>query len=171
MSELPEDFRSFLRRWDEGQRDYIVDRDLTGPPKPVPSTGTRVTATGAVVADSATIAVPPATPIPVRIPGILEPVTDSRNVMTPRWWRFFEELYRRTGAIEDNVNNASRTLAGSATTAALALTGAAPSAEITHIRQVGTASLTATGIAPSIGNHIDVPTGSIGLTGAAPTIP
>ncbi len=161
----------FKRRWDEASREYVIDRDLTGPPKPVPSTGTKVTATGAVVADSATIAVPPATPIPVTIPGIREPVVDSNGVMTPRWWRFFEELYRRTGAIQDNINNASRALAGSATTGSMVFTGAASSLKINFIKSPGTASLTATGIAPSIGDHIDVPTGSIGFTGNIPTVP
>ncbi len=161
----------FQRRYDEASREYVIDRDLTGPPKPVPSTGTKVSETGAVVADSSVIKVAPATPIPVTIPGIRELVVDSNGVLTPRWWRFFEELYRRTGAIQDNINNASRTLAGSATTRSMAFSGAAPSVEITHIRQMGTGSLTAAGIAPSIGNHIDVPTGSIGFTGNIPTVP
>ncbi|MHA1952210.1 MAG: hypothetical protein ACW987_20395, partial [Candidatus Thorarchaeota archaeon] len=76
----------FNRRWDESIREYVIDRDLTGPPKPVPSTGTKVAATGAVIADSTAVAVPPATPIPVTIPAPREPVLDAFGAMSPRWW-------------------------------------------------------------------------------------
>jgi hypothetical protein len=103
-----------------------------------------------VVADSTAVAVPPATPIPVTIPGIREPVVNGSGVMTPRWWRFFEELYRRTGAIEDNINNADRVLTGTGTTGSLALAGVAPTAEITHNKTPATASLTLAGAAPTI---------------------
>ena len=139
----------FNRRWDPAGNEYIIDRDLTGPPPP-PSTGTTQTDTGVIVGDASNIDVPPATPVKVNLPGPNEAVLDSRGVMRPRWYRFFLELYRRTGAIEDNINNTSRQLGGSATTGSLVLTGAAPSAEISVTESPAAGSLSLTGIAPTV---------------------
>ena len=161
----------FQRRYDRDTRTFVIDRDLTGAPKPVPSTGTAQIADGTIVGSAANQDIPPATPIPVSIPGINEIVTDSRGVMSPRWWRFFEELYRRTGAIEDNINSIGRITGTSATTAALAFTGNAATVEIDHIRQVGLGSITTTGAAPSILNGFQPSLGSIAITGGtAPTV-
>ena len=161
----------FQRRYDRDAQAYIVDRNLTGAPKPVPSTGQAQTADGSIVGAAANTDIPPATPIPVSIPGINEPLTDSRQIMTPRWWRFFEELYRRTGAIEDNINSVELILGSSATTIALSLIGIAPSAEISVTEVPSAGSLALTGAAPSIVVGQTVPAGSLTLAGTVPTIP
>ncbi len=158
----------FQRRYDRDTRTFIVDRTLTGPPRPVPSTGTAQAADGSIVSFAANTDIPPATPIRVSIPGINETVVDSRGVMSPRWWRFFEELYRRTGAIEDNINSTELILGQSTTTGALAFTGNAPTAETTHIRQVGLGSITTTGGAVRVN---PIPSlASLTITGNAPTV-
>jgi len=139
----------FNLEWDPESGTYITNRNRTGPPQS-PSTGTTQADTGNIVGDSSTIAVTPATAINVTMPGPRERVIDASGNMAPRWRRFFEELYRRTGAFEDNVNTTSRELSGSGTTIALAITGYAPSAEITHIRDVGVGSLSFTGNVPTV---------------------
>ena len=160
----------FQRRYDRATRAFIVDRTLTGPPRPVPSTGQAQTADGSIVSSAANTDIPPATPIKVSIPGINETVVDSRGVMSPRWWRFFEELYRRTGALEDNINSTELILGQSTTTVAVVITTATPTAEITHIRQVGLGIITATGAAPSILNGFQPTLGSLAMTGNVPTV-
>lgn len=114
----------FQRYWDDAQQVKIVDRTRTGLPS-APQTGTRQAATGAIVGDSTDVKIPPSTPIPVAMPGPREPVINAHGIMTPRWRRFFEELYRRTGAYEDNVNDANRKL-GKDTSGSLTITGNAP---------------------------------------------
>jgi hypothetical protein len=138
----------FLRRWDNLEQDYVIDRDLTGPPKPSPNTGTAQAQDGTIVGDASNVNIPPATPIPVTIPSPYEPVLDSRGSMNPRWWRFLEELYRRTGAIEDNINNVDRLLGGSTTAGSMAFAGVAPS--IIVGQTVPSASLTFTGNVPTV---------------------
>ena len=164
----------FKRRWSREERTHIIDRDLTGPVRPVPDTGTQVTEDGIVVADSSNLNIPPATPMPVTIPGIREPVLDALGSMSPRWWRFFEELYRRTGAIEDNINNANRFLSGSGTSGSIALAGVAPTAEISVTESPSTGSLSLAGVTPfavSSSPIITPSTASLGLTGDVPVIP
>jgi hypothetical protein len=139
----------FQRRWSIEEEDYIVDRELTGPP-PVPSTGTTQTESGNIVGDASNVAVAPATPVRVTMPGPREVVLDANGNMTPRWRRFFEELYRRTGAIEDNINNTDRNIGGTTTTAALVLSGAAPTAEISVTEAVPVGTLTIAGAAPTV---------------------
>jgi hypothetical protein len=114
----------FNRYWDDLQKQKLVDRTRTGLPSS-PETGKVQAATGNIVGDSASISIPQATPIAVAMPGPREPVIDARGIMTPRWRRFFEELYRRTGGYEDNINNANREL-GTSTTGSVAITGYAP---------------------------------------------
>jgi hypothetical protein len=89
--------------------------------------------------------------------------------MSPRWWRFFEELYRRTGAIEDNINNADRVLTGAGTTGTLALAGVAPTAEISVTEAVPVGALALASEAPTV-IVPTVPGGSLSLAGVAPTI-
>jgi len=125
------------------------DDTLTGPPPP-PETGTIVEETGLVVADSDTVVIAPATPVRVTIPGPREPVIDASGKITPRWWRFFEELYRRTGAIEDNINNTSRTLTGLGTTGSVVIASSAPSIQIAHIQAVPVTGLSLSGQSPTI---------------------
>jgi hypothetical protein len=63
--------------------------------------------------------------------------------MAPRWRRFFEELYRRTGALEDNINAAAFGVdADSGFTGAIAITGNAPT--IIHNRVAAPSTVTGT---------------------------
>jgi len=159
----------FQRRYDRDAQTYIVDRTLTGAPRPVPSTGQAQAADGSIVGAVANADIPPATPIPVSIPGINELVVDSRGAMSPRWWRFFEELYRRTGAIEDNINSFELILGDSATTVALVLSGVIP----TLSAGIGVSAkvLTLTGTAPTAVNTGQLPgSASLTLTGTVPTV-
>jgi hypothetical protein len=83
--------------------------------------------------------------------------------MSPRWWRFFEELYRRTGALEDNINGVEIISGSSATTAAMTITGAAPT--IINLTTLGTGSMAVAGQAVKVNPIPD--TGSAALTGQA----
>ncbi len=148
----------------------VIDRTQTGPPAPSPQTGTVRAEDGSIVADSATIEIPRATPVFVNQPSPFEPVIDAEGRITPRWWRFFDQLYRRTGGVVDNINRVPTVLLGAdaASTVAVTIAGIAPSAEITHIRAVGTAGITVTG-GSIVVNPLPL-TGSLTLTGAAPTV-
>lgn len=139
----------FYREWDTEIDGFIVNRNRTGPPPP-PSTGRTQTETGVIVGDAPGFEVPPATPVKVNIPGPREAVIDARGNMTPRWRRFFEELYRRTGALEDNINSTDRNIGGTATAGSASLSGAAPSAEITHNKSVPVLSISLSGAAPTV---------------------
>lgn len=114
----------FQRVWNEALQTKVTDRTRTGLPS-APETGKRQAASGLIVGDSADVTIPPSTPIPVAMPGPREPVINAQGILTPRWRRFFEELYRRTGAYEDNVNDANRKL-GKGTSGSMAITGYAP---------------------------------------------
>ena len=161
----------FQRIFDPDTSEFIIDRDLTGPPKPVVLTGTTKAEDGTIVATSDTIVVPPATPVQVNLPSPFEPIIDANGRITPNWWKFLNELYQRTGGNQDNIIKISTTWIVAGSPDALIFTGAAPSVEIDHIRQVGTASITTTGATPTIGHFIDVPVGSILFAGKIPTIP
>ena len=136
----------FNRKFDEFEGDYIIDRTLTGPP-PTPNTGTTVSDSGIVIADSANVAIPPSKTIPVTMPGPREPVLDASGIMAPRWRRFFEELYRRTGALEDNVNGLTDRELGGAGIAIdpIAISGIAPTVVQGIVKAPSTVSITATG--------------------------
>ena len=157
----------FQRVWDHGEEVYVVDRSFTGPPRPAPETGTVVAEDGTVVAQSATIAITPATPVKVNLPHPGEPIVMADGKINHHWWRFFNELYLRTGGVVDNINRVPTTLLGTGSHDALAFTGYAPSPEITHIRQMGKGSVAITGYAPSVEiTHIrQMSVGSASITG------
>jgi hypothetical protein len=134
----------FYREWDVDTNDYIINRNRTGPPEP-PDTGTTVES-GAVVADSSTVTVRPNKTIKVTIPGPREPVLNASGIMAPRWRRFFEELYRRTGALEDNVNKLTIDASGeSSLPDDLVLAGQIPTLTQDRVAAPSTASITITG--------------------------
>lgn len=138
----------FLQRQLNGQKE--TDRTLTGIPPP-PQPGRAQTESGMIVGSLADpAAIKAATEIPVSLPGPREPVVSKDGTITPIWYRFFQELYRRTGGTQDNVNfiPVARKLAPG--TPSLTLTGLAPSIDINHFKTNATASLSLTGAAPSI---------------------
>lgn len=118
----------FNRRYDIATEDYVIDRTLTGPPI-VPETGQAQTATGIIVGDSAARTIAPATPVKVTMPGPREPLMDASGMINPRWRRFFEELYRRTGQNKDNVNDTDRNI-GDSTTQAVAFASDRPTVTV-----------------------------------------
>ncbi len=148
----------------------VIDRTFTGPPAPSPQTGTVRAEDGSIVADSATIEIPRATPVFVNQPSPFEPVIDAEGRITPRWWRFLDQLYRRTGGVVDNINRVPTQLLGTGSSASMTITGAAPArVDIHHIRAVGTATMTVAGAVPSLPTtFISVPVGSMALTGELP---
>jgi hypothetical protein len=157
----------FNRGWDHATRAFLIDRDRTGP-LPSPNTGTAQGEDGAIVSNVTNIDIPPATKVWVTIPGPREPVLNAKGEMSPRWWRFFEELYRRTGYLEDNINSVDTIIGqvlGGGSTAALVLAGIAPDPLVSHTQAPTTASLTTTGIAPSTNRLVTTSTGSLSLTG------
>jgi hypothetical protein len=160
----------FQRRWSEVERDFVVDRDLTGPPRPAPSTGTVKAEDGSIVADSSTISIPPATPVNVTLPSPLEPVIGQDGMITHRWWRFLNELYLRTGGVQDNINRVPTSLLGVGSPALLTIVGAAPSAEISVTEVPGSGSLTLSGIAPSAFTQHNPPSAGLSIASEAPTI-
>jgi hypothetical protein len=140
---------AFNRRWDEDRREYIVDRDLTGPPKPAAETGTVVAADGSVVAQSDTINITPATPVNVNLPSPNEPIITADGKINHHWWRFFNELYLRTGGVVDNINRVPTAAVGSGTTDALVFTGNAPVVKTPVVVTMGAPdALTTTGNIP-----------------------
>lgn len=145
----------FNREYDPVSKEYFINRDRTGTPPP-PETGTVVDESGSIVAATAAVAissgVPPATPVNVTLPGPNEPLVLKDGRISPRWWRFLDELYRRTGGIVDNINKLPATYLPSGAHDELVFTGYAPSVQITHIRDVGVASMTLTGEAVTIVN-------------------
>jgi hypothetical protein len=154
-------------RGGRSQAERELLRDI-GPLKP-PNPGVAQVEDGSIVgAGEADPSIPPGTEVKVNFPAPRERVIDSNGIMSPRWYRFFEELYRRTGGIYDNVNVVLARRFLSTTTGSLALASQAPSAEITHIRQMGAGSLTMTGhesITPA-----ETGSGSLSLTGLVPTV-
>ena len=159
----------FNRTWPNGEP--VIDRTQTGPPAPSPQTGTVRAEDGSIVADSATIDIPRATPVFVNQPSPFEPVIDAEGRITPRWWRFLDQLYRRTGGVVDNINRIPTTLLGgsSSSTVAMTITGAAPSLSWTQAMGVP-ASMSITGAAPTVSILVSVPLGSMTIASAAPTV-
>jgi len=163
----------FQREWDPDVDTYVINRDNTGPPKPTVLTGTIKAEDGAIVADSTTVTVPPATPVKVTLPGPNEPVIDSQGRLNPRWWRFFNELYQRTGGITDNINRSPTSLLGAGTADALALAGVAPTLKIDPGPEMSLGTLSLAGSAPetALSSPVEAPlVGTLTLTGAAPTL-
>lgn len=145
---------AFQRRWDPDTGDYIVDRDLTGPPVPAPQTGTTQQVDGSIIVANQTItpSVAPATPVQVTLPGPNEPIIDQSGRINPHWWRFFIELYQRTGGINDNINKAPVTYLPTGVADALSITGAAPTISVTtnNTAVMSTGSTTITGYIPVV---------------------
>jgi hypothetical protein len=167
----------FNRRWDEDTGDYVIDRDLTGPPVPVVQTGTTQQEDGTVIVanQNVTPSIAPATPINVTLPGPNETVINANGRLNPRWWRFFNELYQRTGGINDNINRAPVTYLAVGAPDALTLTGAAPTLDQTHnnttIMSLGSLGITGYIAEPALSSPVEAPlVGSLSLTGIAPTI-
>ena len=160
---------TFQRAWDEDSQDWIINRDLTGPPPP-PSTGTIRAEDGTIVADSTTLSIPPPTPVAVDQPSPFEPVIDANGRITPRWWRFFDQLYRRTGGVVDNINRVPATLLGSGGTVAMTIAGKVPL--VSTLLSLGApASMTITGAAPTVSILISMGApASMAVTSAAPTV-
>lgn len=162
----------FNRVYDLSEREYVIDRDLTGPPKPIVHTGTVKGEDGTIIGSSDTIDIPPATPVKVNLPSPYEPIIDANNRITPSWWKFLNELYQRTGGITDNINKVLTTVLGGVSTDALIFTGNVPTVEIDHIRMVGTVSMAFTGTVPTVEiDHIRTPTTQAMIfTGNVPTV-
>jgi hypothetical protein len=143
----------FLREWDSEGEIYAVNRDQTGPPKPSSSTGTAAASltdndgniVSAILASSPVVGIDPPTPIEVNLPNPNEPVVMQDGRINHRWWRFFNELYLRTGGAVDAINRVPTTLLGAGSAAALALAGVAPTIKIDHGPEMALGSLSLTG--------------------------
>lgn len=137
----------FQRRFQGGVK--IVDRTQTGIPRP-PNTGVAQTEEGVIVGSLDNGIIEPGTAVKVSFPGPKESLLDPAGHMSPRWYRFLSELYRRTGGPNDNVNfvGTLRNIAFSPDS--LAITGVAPSVEIAHTRMMTVGSVTLTGVAPTV---------------------
>jgi hypothetical protein len=138
----------FHREWEDGK--YIFNRNRTGP-LPPPETGRTAQEDGFVVVANQNVQpdVPPATPVEVNFPGPNEPIVGANGLITPRWWRFLDELYRRTGGPVDNINKAPNAWLPP-DTVALVLSGAAPVVNVAEISIPSTQSVALTGYAPTV---------------------
>ncbi len=147
----------------------VIDRTQTGPPAPSPQTGTVRAEDGSIVADSATIEIPRATPVFVNQPSPFEPVIDAEGRITPRWWRFFDQLYRRTGGVVDNINRVPTVLLGAGGSVAMVIAGKVPL--VSKLLSLGApASMALAGAAPTIMNGFRTALGSMSIAGSAPTV-
>jgi hypothetical protein len=128
----------------------VPDRTITGA-LPPPEPGVSQSEDGIIVGSVADPAgIKAGTEVVVTLPGPKEILFDSRGIMTPRWYRFFSELHRRTGGTRDNVNFVPALRKLPLEPFALMITGPAPTAQIVHIRMMGVGSLAITGIAPTV---------------------
>lgn len=135
----------FHREWDRGSGTYTINRDRTGPVPP-PETGVTQQDEGVVIVANQAVQpdVPPATPVKVNFPGPNEPIVGANGMITPRWWRFLDELYRRTGGVVDNINKAPNVwLPPSSDT--LVLSGVAPTVVVSNNAAVSVRSVSITG--------------------------
>jgi hypothetical protein len=146
----------FQREWDDDLEQYVINRDQTGPPKPSSSTGTAAAAltdndgniVSAVLAKSPIVGIAPATPITVNLPNPSEPIVMANGRINHRWWRFFNELYLRTGGAVDAINTVPTTLLGAGSADSVALSGAAPTVQIDPGAEMGAGSIALSGAAP-----------------------
>jgi len=157
----------FHREWDREAGTYTINRDRTGPVAP-PETGTTAQAEGfVVIANQETLPdVPPATPVKVNFPGPNEPIVGANGMITPRWWRFLDELYRRTGGPVDNINKApSVWLPPSIDT--LVLSGVAPTVVVSNNAAPGAGSISVAeqDATVVVSNIAATSVGSISITG------
>ena len=150
-------FNREYRRANGEEPGYYINRDRTGPPGP-PQPGVVQTNAGVVtgadtnVVGGSNVVLQPDKDIPVTIPGPREKVIDAHGNMSPRWRRFFEELYRRTGgALEDTVNAASFTFSNPELAPDdLVITGAAPTLAYSWVVFPSTQSVSLTGQQPTV---------------------
>lgn len=144
----------FQKKWDPVTGTKVSDRTLTGPAVPAPETGTTVQEDGTVIVANQNIQpqVPPATPVHVNFPGPNEPLIQANGLISPRWYRFLDELYRRTGGVVDNINKAPQTFLTTGAPASLVLSGIAPTVSRTVFifRLPSTAAASLTGHAPTV---------------------
>lgn len=143
----------FNREYDDEIGAYTVNRGRTSQPPP-PETGKVVAEDGTIVARTQLTypSVPPATPVTVTFPGPNEPLVLRDGRISPRWWRFLDELWRRTGGVIDNINRIPTIGLKTGAPDDLLLSGYAPTIVVTtNVKEF-----------PS--------TGSLGLTGYAPTV-
>jgi hypothetical protein len=166
----------FNREYVRDNGDYVIsiNRDRTGPPKPVSSTGTVKEVDGSIVADSAAIAIAPPTPINVDLPSPNEPLVGKDGRINHHWWRFLNQLYLRTGGVTDAINTVPTSLLGAGSAASVAFTGAAPTLRIDEITVMSLGSIAISGLVgePALSNPVEAPSaGSVAITGYAPEIP
>ena len=140
----------FYRRQIVGDTEKAPDRTQTGflaPPEP----GIAQSESGAIVGSQEDpAAIRAGTEVKVSLPGPREPLFDASGMMAPRWYRFFSELYRRTGGTNDNVNFFGQFRQLESTAGSVSLTGAAPSAEIVHSKTPTVGSLGLSSDAPTL---------------------
>lgn len=163
----------FHREWDRGSGTYTINRDRTGP-KPAPATGVIAKEDGTVIVANQNItpSVPPSTPVQVNFPGPNEPIVGANGMITPRWWRFLDELYRRTGGVEDNINKVNGTYLFP-TTSVVVLSGIAPTVQIDPGAEVSAGSVVIAGQAtfPYTSSPVRSPdTVSVAFASDAPTV-
>lgn len=163
----------FHREWEDGG--YVINRDRSGPVPP-PETGTTVKEDGAVIVanQNVTPSIPPSTPVQVNFPGPNEPMVGANGMITPRWWRFLDELYRRTGGVIDNINKIHTTYLFP-TTISVVLSGQSVTIDRTTFisRIPSTASVAMTGQAtyPYTSSPVRSPdTVSVAFASDAPTV-
>ena len=164
----------FLRKWDPDTQTRIADRTLTGPAKPSAETGTIAKTDGTVIVANQNVqpSVPPSTPVNVVLPSPNEPIIGKNGRINHNWWRFFNQLYLRTGGVLDNVNQIHTTYAISGGVDALAFTGTTPTTDIEEIAVPTVGSATMTGETPEslLASPTELPSiGSITITGLEPT--
>ena len=164
----------FHKVWNPVTGTKVTNRDQTSPPPP-PETGLATEADGTVILanQNTTPNIPPATPITVTFPGPNEPMVLPNGMISPRWWRFLNELWRRTGGYQDNINKIS-SIYFFPTSGSLVLSGVAPTINIAEIGAPSTVSVAMTGQAtyPFTSSPVRSPdTASVTTTGAAPTVP
>lgn len=139
----------FYREWDPTTGAKQRNANQTGAP-PSPETGTTQTSSGMIVGDNSSVSIPPATPITVTPPGPREKLFDANGNMSPRWYRFFMELYRRTGGWRDNINRTDRLVGGSSTTLAMSISSAAVTLKTDYYKSPPKASLAFSSTAPTV---------------------
>lgn len=166
----------FLRRWDPATQTRIADRTLTGPAKPSAETGTIAKTDGTVIVANQNVqpSVPPSTPVNVILPSPNEPIIGKDGKINHNWWRFFNQLYLRTGGVLDNVNQVHTTYAISGGVDALAFTGETSVLDLTIFvyKYPAAGSATITGETPEslLASPTELPpAGSVTITGLEPT--
>jgi hypothetical protein len=163
--------------WDPVTQTKVPNTSATGPVPP-PETGVIAETDGDLkVANQAVFpAVPPVTPVEVILPSPNEPIIGRDGKINHNWWRFFNQLYRRTGGHQDNVNRILRSYIIAGSPDALAFTGGgAPTLDIEEGAKPTAGSATLSGQLPLMFNSSPVKATSSGSatiadTGDAPLV-